>query len=283
MKTYLLLLVILATPIYLKSQNNFDDNSEIVQKSLKGLKLIDDQWVCEKIFCIEDENEHFIFAKQVKDKVFAVSEIWIGNQINYYLNVFSLHSTNTDRVKLSDARRVLFNNSNFIVKNNHVNVFVSNNRIVEYQYDLRLEKLSNVYSQKITGNVSSAETFASSFQSPSGKLKVEFMDVNLILHKMKLVENDWDRYDTTSDTLISQIYEGSWSFGMGVWSKDETKFYFDNSGAVACIWELDLTKKTLNKIVPEHEAFNPIILEIDKEKVLGYLVGNSIMVAKPKQ
>ncbi|MCU4157326.1 hypothetical protein J1N10_15220 [Carboxylicivirga sp. A043] len=140
---------------------------------------------------------------------------------------------------------------------------------------------------KIQGHASAGRRpYQTLFPSHSGKLRVEFKDVNLILHKMKIVEDDFAGdllVPISSETLISQQYDGSWSFGSGVWNNDETKFYFDNTGAVACIWQLDIAKNTLNKIVPEHEAFNPIFLEIGAEKVLGYFLGHSIMIAKPEK
>jgi hypothetical protein len=287
MKSYLFLLIILLKPIFICSQNNLTDNSDIVKNSLNGLELINHKWNKELLFKVENENEQFIYLKQVQSTLFAISELRLGSQNDKYLNVFTINSSKRHRVKLSNLKFGILNDSNFKLTDNKVNIFVSNEKLVEYQYDLKDEELINVSTMKIQGHANAGRrTYQSSFPSYSGKLRVEFKDVDLILHKMKLVEDDFAGnllVPISTETLISQQYDGSWSFGSGVWNIDETKFYFDNTGAVACIWELDVEKNTLNKIVPEHEAFKPIMIDIGTEKVLGYFLGNSIMIAKPEK
>ncbi|WP_430811602.1 MULTISPECIES: hypothetical protein [unclassified Carboxylicivirga] len=285
MKSYLFLLIILLKPIFIYSQTNLADNSEIVKNSLNGLELINDQWNREVLFSVENKNEQFIYLKQVQNTLFAISQIRIGNQYDEYLNVFTINSSNRHRVKLNNVKFGIFNSANFRLKDNKVSIFVSNEKLVEYQYDLEDKELINVLSMKIQGHASAGRSsYRSSFPSRSGRFRIEFKDVDLILHKMKIVEDDFAGdllVPISSKTLISQQYDGSWSFGSGVWNNEETKFYFDNTGAVACIWELDVEKNTLNKIVPEHEAFNPFIINNETEKVLGFFLGNSIMIAKP--
>lgn len=285
MKSYLSLLIILLTPILIYSQNNLANNSEIVKNSLNGLEVINDQWDREVLFSVDNKNEQFIYLKQVQTTLFAISEIRLDNQHDKFLNVFSVDSSIKHRIKLGKVKFGIFNDHNFKLKNGKVNIFVSHEKLVDYQYDLKEEKLINTTMQIDEQAYAGESTYVSSFQSHSGKLMIELKDVNLILHKRKLIEDDWEDYLITvsSDTLISQQYDGSWSFGSGVWNNEETKFYFDNTGAVACIWELDIEKNTLNKIVPEHEAFNPIILKIGTEKTLAYFFENSIMIAKPNE
>ncbi len=135
MKSYLFLLIILLKPIFIYSQTNLADNSEIVKNSLNGLELINDQWNREVLFSVENENEQFIYLKQVQTTMFAISEIRIGNHYNKYLNVFTLNSSNRHRVKLNNVKFGIFNSSNFILKDGKVNVFISNEKLVEYQYD----------------------------------------------------------------------------------------------------------------------------------------------------
>jgi len=53
--------------------------------------------------------------------------------------------------------------------------------------------------------------------------------------------------------------EMDWFLENGCWDKTGTKFYFDNNGEVACIWELNLKEFTLDKIVPVHEAKYPVV------------------------
>lgn len=59
------------------------------------------------------------------------------------------------------------------------------------------------------------------------------------------------------------------------WSNDSSKLYFDNSGSSACIWELDFNSNQVNKIVPEHEAENPVVYGDD---ILYRLSGKSDLV-----
>ncbi len=73
-----------------------------------------------------------------------------------------------------------------------------------------------------------------------------------------------DAENFTTDSIISEIpfkkggprYTG-WDFHSGDWNDDSKRFYFDNEGGNACIWELDIENKTITKIVPEHSAKSP--------------------------
>ncbi|MEN8927242.1 MAG: hypothetical protein ABF242_07420 [Flavobacteriales bacterium] len=82
-------------------------------------------------------------------------------------------------------------------------------------------------------------------------------------------------------TLIDQVYDGDWSFGDAVWSTDNNKFYFDSSGAVACIWELDVPSKTLDKIVPSHSAHSPVYF-FDTTDAIMYCDEKCIFLTRKK-
>ena len=103
----------------------------------------------------------------------------------------------------------------------------------------------------------------------NSKNKITFSDVQLILKE----ESRFSR------TLINQMYDGDWSFGKGAWSLDNSKFYFDNNGAVACIWEVDIKNNTLDKIIPSHLANSPIYL-FDKTDAIMYCNENCIYLAQ---
>ncbi|MFY0674043.1 MAG: hypothetical protein JXQ87_11585 [Bacteroidia bacterium] len=83
--------------------------------------------------------------------------------------------------------------------------------------------------------------------------------------------------------FINQEYLGNWAFGTGCWSDNDTRFYFDNSGPVACIWEIDFVNRTLDKIVPEHNAAKPnYITGTSKPQVIYYEDGY-IKIAERKE
>ena len=79
-----------------------------------------------------------------------------------------------------------------------------------------------------------------------------------------------DTINNKIDTLINQTYSGDWSFGSGVWDDTGEKFYFDNSGPAACIWDVDIKARTIDKIVPEHWAKKPSFARIDKKPFVMY-------------
>lgn len=63
------------------------------------------------------------------------------------------------------------------------------------------------------------------------------------------------------------------------WNYRKNKLYFDNSGMTyRCIWEIDLDKNKLTKIVPEHEAIHPYFFEINGIEYIAYVEENKIMI-----
>ncbi|WP_417785164.1 hypothetical protein [Tenacibaculum sp.] len=63
------------------------------------------------------------------------------------------------------------------------------------------------------------------------------------------------------------------------WNSTKNKLYFDNSGMTyRCIWEIDLDKNKLTKIVPEHEAIHPYFFEINGIEYIAYTEENKIMI-----
>lgn len=66
-----------------------------------------------------------------------------------------------------------------------------------------------------------------------------------------------DRMKEEKKTVLRRAYTGDWSIGSVAWSPRGDAFYFDNAGAVACIWRYDVRGDELTKIVPAHEAFSP--------------------------
>jgi len=81
----------------------------------------------------------------------------------------------------------------------------------------------------------------------------------------------YDRRQDTNSTLFQQKYTGDWSIGSIIWSDDSERIFFDNSGAVACIWQYELGTRVLRKIVPEHEAKQPQFLRHEGREYLVYV------------
>ncbi|TXR54318.1 hypothetical protein [Reinekea thalattae] len=88
-------------------------------------------------------------------------------------------------------------------------------------------------------------------------------------------------YTTNTSSLLFIVGYVDFIIGQFEWSDDSTKFYFDNSGGFACIWEYDIENKRLHKIVPEHEAKYPYYLNIEGREFIFYREGAKIMVATP--
>nr|VFJ61194.1 MAG: Caspase domain-containing protein [Candidatus Kentron sp. DK] len=90
----------------------------------------------------------------------------------------------------------------------------------------------------------------------------------------------YDRASKQRNVLFRQEYTGDWSIGKILWSDDSARIYFDNSGAVACIWEYDVPERLLSKIVPEHGALHPFFFRYkNKDYILYVENGNALMVA----
>jgi hypothetical protein len=145
-------------------------------------------------------------------------------------------------------------NLNFKIFETEVHFYIQLDSI-EYLYDLETRQL-NIAENKLldwTNIMNLNWQLIDEFNSPSGRYEVDFNGgTDLIL-------KDYD--STMVYDLIKQEYLGNWSFGTCTWSTNENCFYFDNSGAVACIWEVNIKEMTLDKIVPEHHAGNPLYLK----------------------
>ncbi|WP_353668874.1 hypothetical protein [Marinomonas sp. THO17] len=93
-----------------------------------------------------------------------------------------------------------------------------------------------------------------------------------------VILNDYKNYK--SEMLFS-VGHADFLIGRFSWANDSNAFYFDNSGAFACIWEYDIVNKKLQKIVPEHEAESPFYINFEGRDFIIYLEGNNIKIATP--
>jgi hypothetical protein len=89
----------------------------------------------------------------------------------------------------------------------------------------------------------------------------------------------YDKASKEVNMLFKQDYTGDWSIGSIIWSDDNTRIFFDNSGAVACIWEYNIAERELRKIVPEHSARQPYFFRYQNRDYVLYINGQDLMVA----
>ncbi len=272
MKNILIIAILLISQLHLYAQDELYSYPEILDESLNGLSINEDEWISEQFFC--NENENFILIKQVQDRIIAISVDETEYPSDFYLCDIGLNREVNNKILLKDADYGIVNRNNLQLRDGQIHFFVSANKKEEFMYDMSKAKYSKAIPQVIDWD--RVEDWQSDylFSSPEKNYQIELSDAELIFI-------DFDK--NISDTLISQEYDGEWSFGTGFWSKDETRFYFDNSGAQACIWELDLEKKTINKIVPDHLAKQPILINDDQTMKIMYCLEGCIMIAKPKE
>lgn len=92
------------------------------------------------------------------------------------------------------------------------------------------------------------------YPSPNDSLTVR-MDYNEMFLNNNMYDDEYLLINIHSDS-----YWADWCFNNVYWHDNSKKFYFDNSGEIACIWEVDLERKTIDKIVPEHFAEFPVYI-----------------------
>ncbi len=118
-------------------------------------------------------------------------------------------------------------------------------------------------------------------------------DKNKILNELYKTESftdfldDLPKVDFNLSSFFGSIEEGVISevnsdkevfFGSMSWHKTDRKLYFDNSGFdYRCIWEADIDKNKVVKIVPEHEAIQPFFVD---NKYIAYVESNKIMICE---
>lgn len=81
-----------------------------------------------------------------------------------------------------------------------------------------------------------------------------------------------------SETVLDPE-SGGWSLSDLAWSERRPVLYFENSGAMACIWRVDLASKVLSKIVPEHIAGQPLAVELQGREAIVYIEHDQLMFA----
>ncbi len=227
---------------------------KVLSSSLRNLQLVQNPWEESSLLCAEDEGFLLIKLVDTEDSVqnlIAISSFERrGNAYDgFYFYHFNLNGKIYSKHLLNDGDYHIQDRNNFEQLNDEILFYVNQDQEDLYKYDLLKHFISKTLNNGVH-EFDDSRIIYGEYPSPSKNKTVEFVNNGTTL----LCTNKKGK----SDTLIAQEYSGSWSFGEVTWSADENKFYFDNSGAVACIWEIDLLAKTIDKIVPEHHAHCPV-------------------------
>ena len=247
------------------------DGSEacgIDERGLLELVSGEGDWITEPVYRCENDGESFyqvrVFDYQGEPLFVFFGAVFETDDISIYIVDSDGSLVLKQEVPYERGAGYYFDNSrNIRMKDESIYYFV----------DRRFTgNTINLETGEVTYGVDfpfSKEAFQTQFDSPSGRRTVEVGSISLTV-----IDN------TAGDrtVLFEQPYTGGWSIGQMSWANDDL-FYFDNSGPVACIWEVDLEEMTLTKVVPEHVARHPFFFEREGKTCVAYVEGSSIKVA----
>jgi hypothetical protein len=248
-----------------------DDFNLIKEDGLLALEMVRDEWGSTEIYRSGNPEEKFyqvrVFEYQGRPLFVFFGAIFKTDEINIYIIEYDGALILKSRVPYTRGTGYYFDNSvNIQMKDETIYYFIDR----EYTgcaIDLATREVS-------LGDHFPFEkkpAFQTEFTSPGGARTVKVGTISLTV-----VDNS-----TGDETvLFQQPYSGSWSIGQIVWADDDV-FYFDNSGAVACIWKVDLLEMTLSKVVPEHNARHPYYFEGGQGSFVAYIEGNYVKIAYP--
>jgi hypothetical protein len=75
---------------------------------------------------------------------------------------------------------------------------------------------------------------------------------------------------------------GSFIVGYLSWDYSGKNLFFCNSNIeIACIWQVDVDDRTVEKIVPEHDAIHPFYFEYKGRPYVLYVENNKLMICEP--
>ncbi len=247
------------------------DSNLIGEDALRGVERKNESWSNVEIYRSANADERFyqvrVFEYQGRPIFVFFGAIFETDEINIYIVEHDGAVILKRRVPYKSGSGYYFDNSsNIQMKDEKVYCFI------DREHTGIVVDLAN--REVILGGSYPFEKpppFRAEFISPSGRRTAKVGNISLTL-----VEN------TTGEqtVLLKQPYSGSWSIGQVAWADDDV-FYFDNSGAVACIWKVDLVDRTLSKIVPEHNARHPYPYNDGLRQFVAYIEQNYVKIAQP--
>ena len=249
------------------------DSNLIGDGALRGVERKNESWRSREIYRSANADERFyqvrVFEYQGRPIFIFFGAIFETEEINIYIVEYDGAVILKARVPYESGSGYYFDNSgNIQMKDEKVYCFIDR-EYTGISIDLATREviLGNDYPFEKT------PPFRAEFISPRGRRTAKVGYISLTL-----VEN------TTGEqtVLIEQPYSGSWSIGQVAWADDDT-FYFDNSGAAACIWKIDLVDRTLSKVVPEHNARHPYPYNDGLRHFVAYIEQNYVKIVQPAQ
>ena len=150
------------------------------------------------------------------------------------------------------------------------------------------------YRQRIGGDLQKTMSYRLGSRSPAEESRQVFQAAsNTHRHALARVREQLNesssslslQYDaptqgTYQETITDQNEpDDGWSIVNPTWSATRPVLYFDNSGAKACVWRVDVRHKVLSKIVPEHEALSARPVDIFGREAVVYLQGGQLKFA----
>ena len=242
----------------------------IMATSLNGLKLIEENWTNTTLYT--DASIEFLLVRPTsKNTIVAIAATPFDSEDNdsdFFFYELDLNGIVLSRTLLYSTDYSCNISQNLQEFENTIHYFRKKGSKEEWAYDLttKSHKKSDVLLLDwVTINDWKKQQY---FPSSDGSQMIQLEATNLF---HIIGEN--------KTKLISQPYDGAWSFGTGCWNSAGNTIFFDNSGAVACIWKIDLTTKTLAKIIPEHEAKSPAVMDVNGKMTLVYCEGSSIKLS----
>jgi len=255
------------------SQEELYTYPDIISKSSPNLKLVKNHWIKNAILCSQNE-EFFLLRKINNSRLVAVS----SEEIKNYEYIFRFYDFDVNGIIyhksiLSNTNYSIDNRFNFQIDENFVNYYLLKDSDQVFSYSLIDNSHKRIPKEKLNWQLINDWKNEHRYLSNNQNSEIFIEDVKLILYKNNKLK----------DTLINQQYDGTWSFRKGTWSEDDSKFYFDNSGAVACIWEINLRHNTLDKIVPDHWATSPVYIKDEDNDAIVYCHNNCVYITRKKE
>ncbi len=243
----------------------------IREDGLLAVEIVEDKWSSTEIYRSGNPGERFyqvrVFEYQGRPLFVFIGAIFETDGINIYIVEYDGAMILKSRVPYTRGTGYYFDNSrNIRIKDETIYYFIDRD-YTGSAIDLNTREVS-------LGDYFPFEkkpAYQTEFTSLGGARTVKVGTISLTV-----VDNS----SGDETVLFEQPYSGSWSIGQIVWADDDV-FYFDNSGAVACIWKVDLLDMTLSKVVPEHIARHPYYFEGGRGSFVAYIEGNYVKIAKP--
>ncbi|NBF01717.1 hypothetical protein GV819_05375 [Pseudomonas sp. Fl5BN2] len=150
------------------------------------------------------------------------------------------------------------------------------------------------YRQRSGGDLQQSMTYhLGSRRAPEASQQLFQSPTNTLRHARARVAHDLNQenyslsldYDQQSNGTYSENVtehnevDSGWSIVNPTWSETRPVMYFDNEGPRACIWRVDVQRKLLSKIVPEHEAVSARPVDIHGREAVVYLERNQLKFA----